>query len=127
MGELDDAHRGPLQLDIRWPAFLALLALIRDRSDGKIDGGYPRDVLDALDVHTDHRLVDPAATQRREDRDRSKHVHVDLGKQQERERKQRARRLADYSRERGLVGDCLPPQCRGGTARCEADHEQRQK
>ena len=88
-GELDDEHRGPLQLEVRWPAFLALLALIRDRSDGKIDGGYPRDVLDALDVHTDHRLVDPAATQRREDRDRSKSIHVDLGKQQERERKQK--------------------------------------
>lgn len=77
--------RGPLQLEVAWPAFLALVALVRDRSAGHTEG----DVFEALDVHTDSRLVDPAATQRREDALRSGCAPGDRGALKERARKQK--------------------------------------
>ena len=67
----NDETNGPLALEVRWPNFLAILALIRDRSTGASSGGSPRDVLEALGVELDERSIDPGATQRKDDRVRA--------------------------------------------------------
>ena len=62
---------GPLNLDVGWSQFLALLALIRDRSSGEWQRGTPVDVTDALNLELDYRAIDPITTQRRDDRERA--------------------------------------------------------
>ena len=67
----DPVGRGPLACLVGWPQFLALLALIRDRSSGVWRPGTPSDVTEALELELDARAIDPTTTQRRDDRNRA--------------------------------------------------------